>query len=71
MMLDTTPDNAAENPVEAAPAAAVPAVQTAPAAAAPASIETAEPQSALAAGLPEGWAIEPPAVVVRRKARAI
>jgi hypothetical protein len=30
-----------------------------------------EPKSALALGLPASWSIEPPAVIVRRKARAI
>jgi hypothetical protein len=33
--------------------------------------EKTEIKSALAMGLPESWSIEPPAVVVRRKARAI
>jgi hypothetical protein len=33
--------------------------------------EKSELKSALAMGLPESWSIEPPAVVVRRKARAI
>jgi hypothetical protein len=33
--------------------------------------EPKEQSSALAIGLPATWSIEPPAVVVRRKARAI
>ncbi|MDR1642465.1 MAG: hypothetical protein LBT59_22480 [Clostridiales bacterium] len=36
----------------------------------PAPVE-AEPRSALAMGLPESWSIEPPTMVVRRKARSL
>lgn len=39
----------------------------------PASVksEDSEPKSALAVGLPAAWSIEPPAMGVRRKARAL
>lgn len=33
--------------------------------------EISESESALARGLPSTWSIEPPAIVVRRKARTI
>lgn len=36
-----------------------------------AEAEEFEPKSALAMGLPAAWSIEPPTIVVRRKARSI